>query len=67
MKDTALSIAKESAVVHVESLPHILAGPNMVVYDNACNLHRYVLRRAPKLFADTAFRIDRLHVYNHHG
>ncbi|KAK9917089.1 hypothetical protein WJX75_000796 [Coccomyxa subellipsoidea] len=48
-------------------LTRLQAGPKMVVYDNACNLHRYALRRAPKFFADTAFRIDRLHIYNHHG
>ena len=39
----------------------------MVVYDNACNLQRYALRRAPPFFKDTAFCIDRLHIFNHHG
>ena len=43
------------------------AGPGMVVYDNACNFHRYALRRAPRFFANTLFRIDRLHIFNHHG
>ncbi|BDA41042.1 hypothetical protein COCOBI_01-6970 [Coccomyxa sp. Obi] len=45
----------------------LVTGPKMVVYDNACNLHRYALRRAPKFFAETAFRIDRLHIFNHNG
>lgn len=41
--------------------------PSMVVYDNACNLQRYVMKRAPHFFRHTAFRIDRLHVYAHKG
>ncbi|KAL0038592.1 hypothetical protein WJX77_011963 [Trebouxia sp. C0004] len=41
--------------------------PKMIVYDNACNLHRYVLRRAPQFFSSTLFRIDRLHIRNHDG
>ncbi|KAK9915762.1 hypothetical protein WJX75_003857 [Coccomyxa subellipsoidea] len=41
--------------------------PKMVIYDNACNLHRYVLRRAPRFFSRAAFRIDRLHIFNHVG
>jgi len=41
--------------------------PKLIVYDNACNLHKYVLRRAPQFFSNTAFRIDRLHIYNHEG
>ena len=43
------------------------AAPSMVVYDNACNLQRYVMKRAPHFFRHTAFRIDRLHVYAHKG
>lgn len=43
------------------------AAPKLIVYDNACNLHKYVLRRAPQFFSNTAFRIDRLHIYNHEG
>lgn len=43
------------------------ADPKLVVYDNACNLQRYALNRAPRFFKDTAFRSDRLHMFNHHG
>ena len=39
----------------------------MIVYDNACNLHRYAVRRAAKFFSNSAIRVDRLHVFNHHG
>ena len=45
----------------------LLAAPSMVVYDNACNLQRYVLKRTPHYFRHTAFRIDRLHVFAHKG
>ncbi|DBA72299.1 TPA: hypothetical protein ACH3X2_010544 [Trebouxia sp. C0005] len=39
----------------------------MIVCDNACKLHRYVLRRAPQFFSSTLFRIDRLYIRNHDG
>ena len=43
------------------------AAPKMIVYDKACNLQRYVMRRAPHFFSSTLFRIDRLHIRNHDG
>ena len=46
---------------------HANAGPGIVIYDNVCNFHRYALRRALQFFAKTLFRIDRLHIFNHHG
>jgi hypothetical protein len=39
--------------------------PKMIVYDNACNLHRYTMRRQPLFFAQTRFAIDRMHQNNH--
>jgi len=39
--------------------------PQLVVYDNACRLHTYALRRDPQLFRDTKFLIDRFHWPNH--
>ena len=41
--------------------------PGMVVYDNACNLSRYALKREPGFFAKTRFRIDRVHQAGHVG
>jgi hypothetical protein len=41
--------------------------PGMVVYDNACNLSRYALKREPGFFAQTRFRIDRVHQAGHVG
>lgn len=38
-----------------------------MIYDNACNLHRYCVRWAPRFFARTKFAIDRIHQYNHRG
>ena len=41
-------------------------GPAAIIYDNACNLHKYCVRRTPAFVAKTRFLIDRLHQYNHH-
>jgi hypothetical protein len=40
-------------------------GPKWIVYDNACNLHRYCLRRRPCFFRRTRFFIDRMHRWGH--
>jgi hypothetical protein len=42
-------------------------GPRLIVYDNACVLHMYCLKREPAFFARTQFRVDRLHFKNHVG
>eukprot|EP00798_Chlamydomonas_sp_ICE-L_P022184 gene22184-29246_t len=34
-------------------------------YDNACNLHRYCLRRQAAFFARTKFLLDRMHQWGH--
>jgi hypothetical protein len=39
--------------------------PKIVMYDNGCNLHEYVLNRAPKLFKDTYFLVDGFHANSH--
>ena len=39
--------------------------PKMIIYDNACNLHRYALRRQPLYFSATRFAMDRMHQNNH--
>jgi len=41
--------------------------PGMVIYDNACNLSVYALKREPGFFAHTRFRIDRVHQPGHVG
>ena len=39
--------------------------PKVIVYDNACQLHRYCLNREPHWFKDSLFAVDRLHWDNH--
>lgn len=39
--------------------------PDLVVYDNCCNLHKHVMRFAPVHFASTKFVIDRVHQHGH--
>jgi hypothetical protein len=44
-----------------------VSAPKIVIYDNACSLHNYVLNRDPVFFKDTVFVVDRLHWKNHSG
>eukprot|EP00112_Aurelia_sp_Birch-Aquarium-sp1_P017171 Seg3960.3 transcript_id=Seg3960.3/GoldUCD/mRNA.D3Y31 product="hypothetical protein" protein_id=Seg3960.3/GoldUCD/D3Y31 len=44
-----------------------IIGPDVVIYDNACNLHDYCLNRSPQFFMETKFLVDRLHWRNHTG
>jgi hypothetical protein len=39
----------------------------MIVYDRACKLHTYFLKREPRFVHDTVFRVDILHYANHTG
>jgi hypothetical protein len=39
--------------------------PLVIIYDNACNLQKYCLRREISFFADTRFWVDRLHWADH--
>ncbi|XP_062341606.1 uncharacterized protein LOC134039632 [Osmerus eperlanus] len=41
--------------------------PKIVIYDNACQLQTYCLRRDPGFFRETWFLVDRLHWRNHSG
>ena len=41
--------------------------PRIIIYDNGCQLHAYVLKREPTRFKDTKFLVDRLHYRNHVG
>ena len=42
-------------------------GPRFLVYDNACWLHAYCLKREPEFFAHTYFFVDRFHWKGHKG
>jgi len=39
----------------------------MIIYDRACRLHTYCLRREPFFFRNTVFRVDIMHYRNHVG
>ncbi|KAI6659495.1 hypothetical protein LOD99_10743 [Oopsacas minuta] len=39
--------------------------PKVIIYDNACNLHKTCMKRDPKVFRKTTFLIDRFHSTNH--
>ena len=41
--------------------------PEVVIYDNGCNLHNYILNGEPHFFRTTRFLIDRFHWPNHVG
>lgn len=47
-------------------MPFSLA-PELVIYDNGCNLHNYCLNREPVFFKPTWFVVDRFHWPNHVG
>ena len=40
--------------------------PSLVIYDNACKLHLYALKREPERFKNTRFMVDRLHYTKGH-
>ena len=46
---------------------YIVDAPEVVIYDNACNLHQYCLNRDPVFFANTLMVVDGLHWDNHTG
>ena len=54
------------ALLTIMFLISVLA-PTLVIYDNGCNLHNYILNREPHFFKKTWFLIDRFHWPNHIG
>lgn len=46
-------------------LERFLHPPRYVIYDNACNLESFCMRREPYHFRNTVFWIDRMHFKNH--
>lgn len=41
--------------------------PSVIIYDNACNLHQYILNREPVHFKSSWLLVDRFHWPNHTG
>jgi hypothetical protein len=52
-------------VVYELLLSRFRVPPKIVMYDNGCNLHEYVLNRAPVFFKDTYFLVDGFHANSH--
>ena len=48
-------------------LTPFISAPHVVIYDNGCNLHSYILNREPHFFEKTRFLVDRFHWPNHVG
>ena len=46
---------------------YLYTAPDVVIYDNACNLHQYMLNREPDFFSETWVIVDRFHWSNHTG
>ena len=40
--------------------------PKLLIYDNACKLHLFCLKREPKRFSESRFMVDRLHYRKGH-
>ena len=40
--------------------------PSLIIYDNACKLHLFALKREPARFQQTRFMVDRLHYRKGH-
>ena len=39
--------------------------PEIIIYDNGCNLYEYILNRSPEFFLKTMIVCDGFHVANH--
>ena len=57
--------AESTALALTSVLTHFQVPPRVVYYDNACNLAKSVLTRAPWLLHCTKFVVDRFHFKNH--
>ena len=44
---------------------HFNEMPSLIIYDNCCQLHNYILKREPTRFSNTRFMVDRLHDKTH--
>lgn len=52
---------------YIFSLFIYVSGPEVIIYDNGCNLHNYCLNREPVFFKLSWFLVDRFHWPNHTG
>jgi hypothetical protein len=60
-----LKYSESTRTVHDLMLSRYKLAPRIVIYDHACDLHKYSIAREPKFFADTAYYVDKLHYGTH--
>lgn len=46
---------------------HFESPPTMIIYNNSCKLHQYILNREPSHLKNTCFFVDRFHWRGHVG
>ena len=54
-------------IVHRAIMLYYNLAPEVIIYDNSCNLHNYCLNREPDFFRNSQFLVDRFHWRNHTG
>ena len=60
-----LKYYESTRTVHDLILSRFEGAPSIVIYDHACDLHKYSMQREPKFFAETQFVVDKLHYGGH--
>jgi hypothetical protein len=61
----AMKYSESERTVHNLLFSRFPEAPEIIIYDNCCNLHGYVLSRQAAYYKDTLFVIDRLHENSH--
>jgi hypothetical protein len=61
----AMKYSESERTVHNLIYSRFPEAPSIIIYDNGCNLHQYVLFREPRFFRNTTFVLDRLHENSH--
>jgi hypothetical protein len=57
--------AESPALVFETLVSRFPVMPEVVIYDNACNLYEYAMNRIPSLFSKTRFFVDNFHYHSH--
>jgi len=61
----AMKYAESERTVHNLIYSRFPSAPEIIIYDNSCNLHKFVMFREPQFYLDTIFVLDRLHENSH--
>lgn len=60
-----LSKAEGPKIINETLLTRFKTMPQIILYDNACNLYEYILNRNPKPFNDSKLLVDGFHYSSH--